>query len=188
MKVAGVLLAAGSGVRFTGDRHKLAADLAGKPVGQHALDHLVEAGLDHTIVVSGATRLSIPDGVHEVINVHWQSGQASSLQCAITAAQQLNVEAIVVGLADQPFVPASAWQAVASTHDDAQIAIAIFDGIVGPTPVRLLRSVWHLLPTTGDHGARDLIRLHPDWVSGVSCSGSPIDIDTVEDLRRWTNC
>jgi molybdenum cofactor cytidylyltransferase len=183
-----VLLAAGGGTRFIGPTHKLLSILDGSPVFRHSLDHVMSAGFDRVVVVTGAVDLDTYDpAVTTVHNPLWEQGQAGSLQLAVAAANERDSEFIVVGLADQPFIPASAWRAVADAETASPIVVATYNGVRGPNPVRLHRSVWSHLPTDGDEGARQLMRLHPEWVHEVACEGSAADIDTLEDLGSWTN-
>lgn len=183
-----VLLAAGGGTRFVGPTHKLLSMLDGVAVFRRSLDHVLSAGFDHVVVVTGAVDLGLHDPALTIVrNPRWEQGQAGSLQLAVGAAKESDSEFIVVGLADQPFIPASAWRAVAAAETTSPIVVATYDGVRGPNPVRLHRSVWSHLPTDGDEGARPLMRLRPDWVHEVACEGSAADIDTLEDLGSWTN-
>jgi CTP:molybdopterin cytidylyltransferase MocA len=179
----GVLLAAGGGRRFAGTTHKLLAPIDGQTVAGRSLAVARRVGFAHLIVVTGAVALELPADVVEVANPSWANGLATSLQAAIAHAIGLGATAVVVGLADQPFVTVSAWRAVASSP--APIAVATYDGVPG-NPVRLGATVWPLLPIDGDEGARSLIRVRPELVQEVPCAGHPTDIDTTEDLARWS--
>ena len=112
------LLAAGEGARFGGPVHKLVADLDGRPVWMWALDHVLAAGFDHVVVITGAQPLPLPPAVIECHNPHWTRGQAGSLQLALAAATELGATSLTVGLADQPFVSSQAWQAVADAPQE----------------------------------------------------------------------
>lgn len=185
MTVAAVVLAAGGGTRFEGTEHKLLTGFRGRPLVSWALSAAMGAALDEVAVTVGAVDLgaAVPEGVQVIENPDWASGQASSLRVAVAWALERGHEAVVIGLGDQPLVPASAWAAVAAST--SPVAVATFDGQRRP-PVRLNHAVWSLLPTTGDEGARVLMKERPDLVGEVVCVGEPADIDNEEDLNRWT--
>ena len=115
----------------------------------------------------------------------WADGQATSLAVAVHAARVGGFDAIVVGLADQPFVGADAWRSLARATAERPVLVASYGGHRG-NPVRLDADIWPLLPDTGDEGARVLMRERPELVGEVACAGDGLDIDTVEDLERWS--
>lgn len=185
LTTAAVVLAAGGATRFEGPDHKLLSPFRGRPLVLWAVASALAAGLDETMVVTGAVDLGgiLPDEVTVIENHSWADGQAGSLRVAVMWARHQGHRAVVVGLGDQPLVPAACWKAVAASG--APIAAATFGGRRRP-PTRLDSSVWDLLPVGGDEGARALMAARPDLVVEVACSGEPADVDTVEDLSRWS--
>lgn len=184
------LLAAGEGKRFSGPVHKLMAPLGGSTVLATSLTAMVAAGAGDCVVITGAeTSARFLGEIGDVRSVHnpdWSSGQRSSVLLAIAVARAAGSTQVIIGLADQPFAGADAWRAVGEC--DAPIAVASYGGRRG-NPVKLRSDVWELLengPGGADEGARALMDRHPELVRQVACQGSPDDIDTHEDLTRWT--
>ncbi len=196
--VVAALLAGGAGARFDqlDGTHKLGAFLRAtavepaESVFERALRHVGDARIGPIVIVTGSWSPS-PEQIGEevagatvVVNDRWADGQITSVRTALDAADALGADRVVIGLADQPFITPDAWRTVADAP--GPIAVATYAGRRG-NPVGIDRSVWHLLPESGDEGARALMRIRPDLVREVACSGSPADIDTAEDLRRWQN-
>jgi molybdenum cofactor cytidylyltransferase len=186
MSIAGVILAAGEGSRFGEPGEKLLVAVRGRPLVAWAIEPALLAGLDEVIVVSGAADLAdvVPDGVTLLRNEEWRLGQATSLGVALDWCQRQGHSAAVVGLGDTPGLTTPAWRTVADA-EPGPIVIATYGGRRGH-PVRLDAPVWTLLPTSGDEGARILMSRRPELVTEVACEGKPTDIDTREDLRRWS--
>lgn len=184
--VVAVVLAAGGGSRFAGSDPKLLAPFQGRPLVTWAIDAALRARIGEVMVVEGAIDLGgvLPAGATRVRNERWKEGMATSLGSALEAVREREVAAIVVGLGDQPRVPPIAWRTVAACTDHP-IAVATYGGRRGH-PVRLACEIWDLLPASGDEGARALMRARPELVTEVACVGDPTDVDTVEDLSRWS--
>ena len=191
MSVAAVILAAGAGSRF--NRHdpsaapgaKLLRTVRGRPLVAWAVAPALEAGLDAVVVVDGAADLGavIPGGVTVLHNDRWQDGQATTLKVALDWCTRQGHVAAVIGLGDTPGLTSAAWRSVASAPGGPMV-FATYDGRRAH-PVRLDESVWPLLPTTGDEGARSLARVRPELVREVPCTGVSSDIDTPEALTLW---
>jgi molybdenum cofactor cytidylyltransferase len=190
LTVAVAVLAAGRGSRLGGDEPKPLARLDDRPLVAWALEAALASGLRPVWLVTGhgsrAVAAAAPPGVDVVHNRHWRRGIAGSLRAALDALEPyVQVDAVCVGLADQPRVGAEAYQRLAAVHGEgAQFAVATYGGVRG-NPVLLGRSLWAEARTLeGDVGARQLMRDHD--VVEVPCdgTGSAVDVDTPEDLRQ----
>ncbi len=193
--LAAAVLAAGRGSRLgdKADRAKPLLEFRGRPLVTAALDAALASGLAPVLLVVGheadAVTAVAPSGVEIVRNEHWANGISSSLHAALRALEGpgsgagMGVGGVVVGLADQPLIGADAWGRVAkAVQDGAPIAVATYGGRRA-NPVALARSIWpDAFALRGDEGARQLFRDHD--VVEVPCdgTGSPDDVDTLEDL------
>ena len=192
MSVAAVILAAGAGTRFNRDDPsavpgaKLLTKARGRPLIDWALAPAIEAELDELIVVSGAADLSelVPEAATLLRNDDWAEGQATSLRVALDWCARQGHLAAVIGLGDLPGLSAESWRAIAAARG-GPIVFATYHGTRGH-PVRLDAEIWSLLPISGDEGARSLARRRPELVTELACEGTTADIDTKEDLRRWS--
>lgn len=187
--VAVAILAAGRGERFGGDRPKPLTELRGRPLVAWALDAAVESGLRPMVLVVGHQAAKVgdaaPQGVAVVPARRWKRGISRSLRAALDALDGwAQVEAVCIGLADQPRVGPEAYRRLAAAYaDGATLAVATYGGTRG-NPVLLARTLWaEAGGLDGDEGARALMRVHP--VVEVPCddTGDPRDVDTLEDLR-----
>lgn len=188
--VSAILLAAGAGIRFGGD--KLLAEFEGRPLVEHALSMLGDASVDETVVVVGgeAGRLRKVCEAYEVRvveNREWAKGQSTSVRAGLRAMSP-DTRAAVVLLADQPLVGTEAVERLVEAFEGgAKVAVAAYGG-KRRNPVLFAREVWPLLleELSGDEGARAVLRDHPELVAEVACDGvgDPVDVDTREDLFR----
>lgn len=186
--VAGVVLAAGAGVRFGGPKALVRLD--GERLVDRAVRTLRDGGCAPVLVVEGAAPVG-PVDADVVANLEWAQGMGSSLRAGLAAVQpRADVEAAVLMLVDTPWVTSVAVHRVIARHTvPGRRALAVqasYDGVPGH-PVLVDRTVWGDVArlATGDQGARGWLRTHAAEVVLVDCSdvGDPRDVDRPEDLR-----
>ena len=188
MTTAVAILAAGRGSRLGGDASKPLLDWKGRPLVAWAVDAALASGLRPVLVVVGyrgdEVRAALADrDVLVVDNPEWEEGIASSLRAALRVLTPMpDIDAVVVGLADQPMVGSDAYDGLAAGA--GEVVVAYYDGEPG-NPVKLARNLWpEAMALRGDAGARVLMRDRVvDWVDCTD-TGSAADIDTLEDLER----
>jgi molybdenum cofactor cytidylyltransferase len=185
--ISGVVLAAGLGSRFGAT--KQLHPVGGRPMGQHAIDALVDADVGEILVVTGhdadqvESQLELPPAGRFVRNTAYRDGQATSLAAAFHDIDE-GSEAAVVLMADQPGVGAPEVRALIERFRTTRKQIVRLVYADGPGPALLSREIYaeagHL---HGDVGARILMASHPEWVEEVEIDRpAPRDVDEPGDL------
>jgi CTP:molybdopterin cytidylyltransferase MocA len=201
-----VLLAAGAGARFGGD--KLLAPLHGRPLISHVAATLAEAIAEGVlaggvaVVPVGATALADaidPAGLTLVESPDPAAGMSSSLKLGVTAVFEIcrrheaanseflhrpNRPGILIVLADQPNLRLDVikqliaeWRRTGHTARPRYLDSPDVPG----HPVLLDRRLWNVaLYQEGDAGLRDY--LNTERVQIVDVEGLNPDIDTAQDL------
>jgi CTP:molybdopterin cytidylyltransferase MocA len=191
VKVVGLVLAAGASSRF--GSQKLLAPLRGRPVLQHVLDTLADAGIADVAVVLGADAAAMEHALdwraeRRVINPRPQDGLSSSLRVGLdAAAQDPATEAVLITLGDQPELGRDVVRAVieAARTTELPFVRARYADDDAPNPVLVRRAGWaRTAGIAGDRGLGPLLAAHPELVAEVGVSGANPDVDTRDDLER----
>jgi CTP:molybdopterin cytidylyltransferase MocA/SAM-dependent methyltransferase len=187
-KVSALVLAAGEGRRFGG--RKLLASFEGKPLLQHVLDALADAGIDDPVVVLGDDAPALEPVIdwraaRRVRNEHPDRGLSSSLQAGWAAlAVEPRPDAVLVVLGDQPRLEPNSVRALAAQPLDPARPIVVAHHADGArNPVRLEPEAAPLVgESSGDRGLGPVIDTHPELVRTIDVGGRNPDIDARSDL------
>jgi molybdenum cofactor cytidylyltransferase len=186
--IAGVLLAAGSGSRFGGEKllHPLEDGVA---IAAHAARNLLTVTPDVVAVVRWGDfplyEMLEQEGCRVTMFQGAARGMGASLAHGIGEAR--DADGWLVALADMPRVPAAVIaQLVQALEEGAPIAAPVHDGERGH-PVGFGAALREeLLALDGDSGARAVVQRHAADVRAIECrdSGVLLDVDRPEDLAR----
>jgi molybdenum cofactor cytidylyltransferase len=187
LKVAAILLAAGSATRFGSNKllHLLPHAV---PIAVQAARHLSVAVEGKVLVVvrSGSEELSglfRAEGCEVVVCEKADEGMGASLACAVRAAR--DADAYLIALADMPFIRASSIAAVRDAlAAGAPLAAPYFRGRRGHPVGISARFRAALEDLQGDEGARKILSAGASNIVKVPVGDPGVlrDIDTPGDL------
>lgn len=186
--MAAVVLAAGSSSRM--GRNKLLLDLGGETLVRRSVRAAVEAGVDEVIVVLGhdepLVRAELAGlGCTLALNPDHAEGAGTSVRTGVRHAAP-RTDAIVVVLADMPFVTAEMIATLAARYRETRPPlVASHYGAVQAPPTLYDRSLFaELLQIPGERCAKQVVRRHEQEAVVVAWPESALrDIDVPADYE-----
>jgi molybdenum cofactor cytidylyltransferase len=186
--VSGLLLAAGTSSRL--GRPKQLEELDGIALVSRAVGALGESDVDEVVVIVGqaadrvAERID-PGRVKVILNPGYERGLSSSLRLGVDSLDKRS-EAVVVCLADQPFVTKELIDSIIERHlvTGADAVVAASGELVSP-PVLLSRRLYgKIAALRGDRGAKAIALAEPSLERVEVGADTLLDVDTDQELAR----
>ena len=192
LRFGAVILAAGGSTRFGSPKQLLL--YRGEPLIKRAAIAARGAGAEEVVVVLGSDAEAVAPAVsglahiRTIINDRWASGLASSIAAGVTALfEDANYDAVLLTLADQPLVDATAlMQLIDAFGNNRRIVASAYNDTIGVPALFAAEHVPALLRLTGDQGAGRWLRDNANEVTTVTMHAAAVDIDSQLDAGRLT--
>ena len=191
-RVAGIVAAAGSSKRM-GRRNKLLLDVGGEAMVGRVVSTALGAGLDPVVVVTGHDRGAVETALarlpcQSVYNARHAEGLHTSVAAGIAhVALHAQPAAVVVLLADMPFVTCEMLRATVARHRETgapAVASCYGGGTIAP-PVLYDRRLFGELAAIDAGGGRAVVRRHrADAVEIEWPAEAAWDVDEPADYER----
>ncbi len=191
-QIAAIILAAGGSSRLGQPKQLL--PFRDKTLVRTIINAACEAGCSPVVVVIGSDaeklhRELAHANVVEVQNANWQRGIGSSIRSGVQALRDHapDVEATFLLACDQPAVNARLIEGMIAMHlaTKKDIVASSYADTVG-IPALFDRSLFEdLLSLGAEAGAKSIILQNDDRVARFAFSEGVIDIDTLEDWKRF---
>jgi molybdenum cofactor cytidylyltransferase len=185
-----IILAAGNSSRL--GRPKQLLPYRGKTLLSHVIDESVIAALQPVILVTGAYHVEIESSLEGrspelVYNPQWETGMASGIVAGLKKTLLIDpkLQAVIIAVCDQPYISSDLFQALITecTISGKGLVACRYAETVG-TPVLFgQRYFAELALLSGEAGAKQLLKRHPNDVGTVHFPKGRIDIDTEEDVK-----
>ncbi|MBM7598317.1 xanthine dehydrogenase accessory protein pucB [Virgibacillus halotolerans] len=196
-RIIGIYLAAGESKRFGGN--KLFSSVGNHHLGSLALITALDSQLDKIVVVT--TEKDQLNWVSPELFQNYQErwfhatsikstyGQSYSLKCGLQFADKLGADAVLIVLADQPFISSEMINKIIRQYQTSQypysFIAASYAGITRPPILISSEMFTDLYQLQGDKGARYLIqdRMNEGGIIEFTDNMCFFDVDTKEDYK-----
>lgn len=195
MKIAGIYLAAGSSSRM--GRNKLMLNVGFMTLGSLALETALKSSLDAIYIITKETddvewlpaEMKSHDKCIIIPCSNAHKGQSESLKCGIRRAQTHHMDAVLIMLADQPFITVQMLNemiACMKNNPTCRFVATSFEQTIMPPALLSSAMYADLLKLHGDRGAKAI--LHGDLLhkgKRLPCADQRLvfDVDTPGDYQ-----
>ncbi|TDQ11049.1 nucleotidyltransferase family protein [Pedobacter metabolipauper] len=186
-----IILAAGNSSRL--GKPKQLLTYQGKTLLQIVCDEALKTTYKPVIVVLGAYSDTIleqqsQEGITCIINERWQDGMSSSISAGILALlnSQPDIQNVIIAVADQVFITHAIFEKLVAQRElnGKSMVASSYAQTIG-SPVLFNKKYFHqLLSLTGNHGAKHILKQHPDDIDTIAFELGHIDIDTETDYTN----
>ncbi len=185
-----VLLAAGKGLRFGGN--KLLEEVGGKPLCYYAMNSIKQSGLPALVVYEdeGVAKVAHELGLRTIPTPRHSPGQGASIR--VGALKYWYRRSIMIMVADQPMINPKTLIDLNERFKNSSKDKILTCHISGRRcPPILFGSKFYkeLFTLNGDIGGRDILFRYPDCIDLYELSDEleALDIDTKDQLKEWTD-
>jgi molybdenum cofactor cytidylyltransferase len=187
-RVAAVVLAAGSSTRM--GTNKLLLDIGGESLVRRSVRAAIEAGVEEVVVVLGHDERRVRvelEGLRcrMVVNPDHADGAGTSVRTGVREVGR-DVDALVVVLADMPFVTAEMIATLVARYRATRAPVVVSHyGEVQAPPTLYDRALFdELRQTPGERGARQVVRRHEAEAAIVEWPEAALrDVDVPADYE-----
>ncbi|HWP47086.1 MAG TPA: molybdenum cofactor cytidylyltransferase [Candidatus Limnocylindrales bacterium] len=190
--VSAILLAAGESKRMGRPKQLLLVD--GQPIVVQSLRNLIASQVDEVILVLGyyaelilaEVQRYFQKGFKIVVNPYYREGMSRSLQEGLKQVNKES-EAVLIALADQPFVETQSLNKIIQAYHNTPYGIIVptYGGRRGNPVLLSLKYRQEMESLTGDVGCREILKRYREDILEVEVDSPGIlkDIDTPVDYQ-----
>jgi molybdenum cofactor cytidylyltransferase len=191
-KIPAILLAAGEGRRFGGN--KQLAKLGKRHLIEYALRAITDVQAIDSFTVLGARAAEILPNIEEygsrvIINALWPGGIGTSIKFGLrTVLEEFpDAPAIMICVADQPYLNAEFVERLlnARRQNPTRIIASKYEEQVGTPAIFPCQYFDEILAIGDGEGAKSLIQEYRSEVVLLEQPQLALDIDTQSDLEKW---